>query len=127
MLVLASQAHWLLRIALASVFIFHGWSKVFSPAPMMGLDAWVVALVGIAEVGGSLLLLVGGATKDWITRLGGLALVPPMLGAILMVHWGRWSFVPSESHPMGGMEFQATLLLIALFFLARGNGSQAAA
>jgi putative oxidoreductase len=44
-----------------------------------------------------------------------------MLGAIAMVHWPRWSFVPSETHPMGGMEFQVVLMLLGLFFALRGN------
>jgi putative oxidoreductase len=38
-----------------------------------------------------------------------------------MVHWGQWSFVASDSHPMGGMELQVVLLLIGLYFLIRGN------
>mgnify|MGYP001361145532 CR=1 FL=1 len=46
-----------------------------------------------------------------------------MLGAIWLVHWGRWNFVPSEDHPMGGMEFQVVLLLIMLFFIALGLSS----
>ena len=50
-----------------------------------------------------------------VLGLAGLAIVPVMLGAIFMVHWGRWSFSPTETHPMGGMEFQVVLLLIALF------------
>ncbi len=32
-----------------------------------------------------------------------------MLGAIAMVHWRRVNFLPTESHPMGGMEFQLVL------------------
>ncbi len=35
--------------------------------------------------------------------------------------WPQWSFVPSESHPMGGMEFQVLLLLTSLYFLVKGN------
>ncbi len=47
--------------------------------------------------------------------------IPVMAGAIALVHWGRWSFVPSETYPMGGMEFQATLLLVALYLVFKGN------
>lgn len=83
-------------------------------------------LVAFAEVGGGLAVLAGGALrKDWMTRLGGLAVVPVMAGAIVMVHWGQWSFVATESHPMGGMEFQIVLLLMGLYFALRGNGDQA--
>ena len=40
-----------------------------------------------------------------------------------MVHWGQWHFAASETHPMGGMEFQFTLLMIALYFVIVGNGT----
>ena len=84
-------------------------------------DHTVALLVALAEFGGGIAIIVGGFTKDWITRLGALSIVPVMIGAITMVHWGQWNFVPSDSHPMGGMEFQVTLLLIALYFVIRGN------
>ncbi len=123
------HADWVLRIALASVFIFHGVAKVADlagggPIPM-GQPFGVWALVAFAEVAGGIGILLGrliaGSVGDVITRLSGLAIIPVMLGAIVMVHWPRWSFVPSESHPMGGMEFQVVLLLIGLFFVLRGN------
>ena len=125
---LAVHAHWFLRIALAAVFIFHGLDKFMNPAmgaKMIGSELlWL--LVGLAEVGGGALVLIGGAIPgrfgDAATRLGALALIPVMIGAIVMVHWGRWSFTPNPpSHPMGGMEFQVTLLLIQFYFLVRGN------
>lgn len=123
------SSDWLLRIALASVFIFHGVSKVQGllaggPIPM-GHSFEIWSLVAFAEVAGGVGILLGGVLAgfmgDIITRLSGLAVVPVMLGAIAMVHWGRWSFVPSDTHPMGGMEFQVVLALIGLFFVLRGN------
>ncbi len=118
------NAHWLLRIALASVFIFHGWGKVMNLggfSEMLGLPVAVIALVTFAELAGGIGIIAGAFTKDLITRLSGLALVPVLLGAIFMVHWGRWNFVPAEDFPMGGMEFQVVLLLLALYFLVMGN------
>jgi putative oxidoreductase len=118
------NAHWLLRIALASVFIFHGWGKVMNLggfSEMLGLPVAVIALVTFAEIAGGIGIIAGAFTKDLITRLSGLALVPVLLGAIFMVHWGRWNFVPAEDFPMGGMEFQVVLLLTALYFLVMGN------
>jgi putative oxidoreductase len=47
--------------------------------------------------------------------------IPVLLGAIWIVHWGRWNFVPSETHPMGGFEFQAILLLLSLYLVITGN------
>jgi putative oxidoreductase len=92
---------------------------------MMGMPVIVWALVAIAETLGGVLILIGGFTPDWVTRLGGLLIIPPMLGAIFMVHWPQWSFVPSETHPMGGMEFQVSMLLLGLFFLLRGKDIEA--
>jgi len=127
---LAPHAHWLLRVALASVFIFHGISKFaggLTPPPMLDLSAAVWGLVAFAELAGGVLILAGGAIKDRLgdlaTRAAGLAIVPVMLGAIFMVHWPRWSFAPApdQGFPMGGIEFQVVLLLIALYFVLRGN------
>jgi putative oxidoreductase len=121
---LQNNAHWLLRIALASVFLFHAFGKVANFAgfaEMMGLPVLVAGLVTFAEVAGGIGILIGGFGKELITRLAALAIIPVMLGAIVMVHAPRWSFVPTEGFPMGGMEFQVVLALIATYFLIVGN------
>ena len=121
---LKPHAHWLLRIGFAGVFLFHGIGKVMmfgGFSQMMGLPTPVAALVTLAEVAAGVGIIVGAFTNDLITRLAGLAVVPVLLGAIFMVHWGRWNFTPAEGFPMGGMEFQVVLLLMALFFLGMGN------
>ena len=121
---LKPHAHWLLRIGLAGVFLFHGIGKVMDLggfSQMMGLSTPVAALVTLAEVAGGVGIIVGAFTNDLITRLAGLAMAPVLLGAIFMVHWPRWNFVPAEGYPIGGMEFQVVLLLTALFFLVMGN------
>ena len=120
------NAHWLLRIGVASVFIFHGVGKAASIggfAQMMGIPYVVAALVTFAELAGGIGLIIGGFKSDLITRLSGLAIAPVMLGAIVMVHWGRWSFTPAEGFPMGGMEFQVVLMLAGLYFLIVGNST----
>lgn len=124
---LRPYAHWLLRIAIASVFLFHGIGKVAQFAEfsaMLGLSAPLAALVTFAEIAAGVGILVGGIKSDAITRLAGLAAIPVLLGAIFMVHGPRWSFVATEEFPMGGMEFQVVLLLIATYFLIVGNGRQ---
>ncbi|MDX1481385.1 MAG: DoxX family protein [Woeseiaceae bacterium] len=121
---LAAHAHWCLRVALASVFLFHGIGKLVDVAgfaEMMGLPVLVAWLVTFAEVGGGIGIIVGAFGRDLLTRISAAVIVPVMLGAIFTVHWGQWSFAPSESHPMGGMEFQVVLMLIALYFVAKGN------
>jgi putative oxidoreductase len=106
------------------VFIFHGFGKVANVAgfaEMMGLPLLVASLVTFAEVAGGLGILIGGFSKELITRLAALAIIPVLLGAIVMVHAPRWNFAPAEGFPMGGMEFQVVLLLIATYFLIMGN------
>lgn len=124
------HSHWLLRLALASVFLFHGLGKLPSIpgfAEMMGLPVIVAGLVTFAEVAGGLGILLGAATRPLITRLAATAMIPVLLGAIVMVHGPRWSFVPTEQFPMGGMEFQVVLLMLATWFLIVGNGEVKAA
>ena len=127
---LAPYAHWLLRLTIASVFIYHGILKlenITGFAQMMSLSNPVVVLVALAEVAGGLLVLGGGfrADKfgDLMTRLGALLVIPVMIGAVILVHWGRWNFVPTEDFPMGGMEFQVSLLFVAVYLLLKGNNT----
>ena len=125
---LTANAHWLLRIALASVFIYHGLLKFANLegfAQMLPLSYLEVVLVAAAETVGGLLVLIGGLRHgnlaDLATRVGAALNIPVIIGAIAMIHWGRWNFVPSESHPMGGFEFQAVLLLVMLYLVFTGN------
>ena len=125
---LTNNAHWLLRIALASVLVFHGALKLMNLeafAQMLPISYLQVVLVALAETGGGLLLLIGGLRNDAVfdlaTRVGAALNIPVLIGAIAIVHWGRWNFVPSETHPMGGFEFQAVLLLVTIFFVVTGN------
>lgn len=125
---ITANAHWFLRIALASVFIFHGVLKFLNLegfAQMLPISYLEVVLVASAETAGGLLVLLGGfrgdALSDVATRVGAALNLPVMIGAIAMIHWGQWNFVPSASHPMGGFEFQAVLVLIMLYVAITGN------
>ena len=126
---LARNAHWALRASLASVLVYHGilkLTRIEAMAEMLQLSVFVVVLVALAELGGGAFVVLGGFARasragDWLTRIGAAMIAPVMPGAIAMVHWGQWSFVPSASHPMGGMQFQVVLLLIAAYFVVRGN------
>lgn len=121
---LKPYAHWFLRIALVSVFLYHGlnkFPKLNDLAQMMNMPVLAVAMLAMMETVGALLLLLGGFSREWMTRVGALLLLPVMLGAIFMIHWGQWNFAPSQTHPMGGIEFQFTLVMIQLYFLIVGN------
>ncbi len=121
-----SLALWPIRLTMGGIFLFHGAGKFMMPAmaAMMGLSVTVWYVVGAAEIAGGAGFIVGGilagSTGTLITRLSGLAIIPVMLGAIFMVHWGQWNFMPSETHPAGGMEFQTLVLAVAIAALITG-------
>ncbi|MBL8996519.1 MAG: DoxX family protein [Gemmatimonadales bacterium] len=125
-------APWLLRLPFAAVFLYHGLGKLAAPAEMaagMNAPVMMIVLVGLAETLAGIGAIVGGIKgapkRDLVTRLSGLAAAPVMMGAIAMVHWPRWSFTPSETHPMGGMEFQVTMLALAIYFIVTGAKEEA--
>lgn len=121
---LAPHAHWLLRIGLASVFLYHGPGKfadLEGLAAQMSMPVFMVALLAVMESLGGVLILAGGVLKDWMTRLAGLIFAVVMIGAIALVHFPNgWNSIGNL-----GMEFQFTLLMTALFFLIRGNDTPA--
>ena len=124
---LAKHAHWLLRISVVSVFLYHGilkFSNLDGFANMLPISYAEVVFVALANVG-SVLLILGGFRNDRLsdlaTRIGAAFNIPVMIGAISLVHWGRWNFVPTETHPLGGMEFQFVLALLMLYFVITGN------
>ena len=115
---------WFVRIPFAITFVGHGAGKLLMPtasAQMLELPLMLSLLVGVAEVLAGIGAIVGGIERApyhaLVDRLAGLAAAPVLLGAIALVHWPRWSFVASESHPLGGMEFQVLLLGVALYLL----------
>ena len=124
---LTANAHWLLRISVVSVFLYHGilkFSNLQGFATMLPISFTEVVFVALANVGSALIILGGfrnDALSDLATRIGAAFNIPVMTGAISLVHWGRWNFVPTDTHPMGGMEFQVTLVLVMLFLAITGN------
>lgn len=130
---LSTNAHWLLRIAIVSVFFYHGALKLSNLdgfARMLPISHLQVVLVALAQVGGSLLVIAGGfghnRMADLATRVGAALNIPVMIGAIALVHWGRWNFIASETHPLGGMEFQTIMALLMLYVVLTGNQGIAA-
>jgi putative oxidoreductase len=122
-----ANAHWLLRIGVVSVFLYHGilkFSNLDGFATMLPISYTEVVFVALANIG-SVLVILGGFRNDILsdlaTRIGAALNIPVMVGAIALVHWGRWNFVPTDTHPMGGMEFQVTLVLLMLYLVITGN------
>ena len=120
------HAHWFLRFALASVFLYHGLTKF--PAlgmlsEMMGMPSLMIGLLAAMETAAGILILVGGAGPEWATRIAGVIVTMVMLGAISVVHFQNgWNSVNMGMGNEGrGMEFQVTLIMIAVFFIITGN------
>ncbi len=124
-----TYVHWLLRLSFAAVFIYRGVPKLIDPATiaqMLGISTSLMLFIGVCEVVAGAFVIIGGVRRcnaifDTITRIGALLTVPILGYAITRVHWGQWSFMVSETHPAGGIEFQTILLVVALYFLSRGN------
>ena len=119
---MADYAALLLRVSLALMFFAHAWLKiaVFTPAgaakyfESLGVPGFFAYLTMAAEIGGGALLLLGIGTR-WVA----IALVPLMLGTIVLVHGKNgWLFTNKD----GGWEYPAfwTAGLIALALLGDG-------
>lgn len=113
----------LLRLALGALFLAHGLLKllVFKPAGTaayfrsLGLPGAVGYLTILAEIGGGTLLILGVATS-----LVAIALVPLILGTIVMVHGAKgWMF----SNEGGGWEFPAFWAVALVVQASLGSGS----
>lgn len=122
---LVDVAALLLRLSLAVMFFAHAWLKirVFTiPGTVkyfesLGVPGFLAYLTIAAELGGGLLLLFGIGTR-WVA----LALVPLILGTIVLVH-GRngWLF----SNKDGGWEYPAFWIVGLLVLAALGDGAAA--
>lgn len=117
----ANVVHWLPRVTLAAIFIFHGITKFPTAQAMaegMGMPVLMVYMLGLAELVAGVLIIAGALGRDILTRVGGLIIAVTMLGAILMVHLKNgWSGVSMEQ----GVEFQLFIFATALYFTVKGN------
>ncbi len=115
----------LLRVALGVLFLAHAWLKyaVFTPAgtaqyfQSLGLPGFFGYLTMAAEAIGGICLILGIATS-----LVAVALIPLMLGTIVLVHGKNgWGF----TNPGGGWEYPAfwTVALAVQALLGSGAWS----
>jgi putative oxidoreductase len=122
---LVDVAALLLRISLALMFFAHAWLKVkvFTiPGTVkyfesLGVPGFLAYLTIAAEIVGGTLLVLGIGTR-WVA----LALVPLVLGTIVLVH-GRngWLFTNKD----GGWEYPAFWIVGLLVLAALGDGTAA--
>ena len=116
--------HWLLRIALGSVFVIHGvgnFMNLAGFAATLNVPHMVGLLLVMAEIAGGILVLSGGFMGDKMTRLGALLLIPVLLIVMYTMYWKDMSFTLSKVHVVGGVEYLLVLFLISLYMLLKGN------
>lgn len=114
-----------LRVALGALFLAHAGLKIFVFTPagtvgffgQLGLPAFVAYATIAAEVAGGVALILG----VW-TRLVSLALVPVLLGTIVLVHGAKGFFFTAAG---GGWEFPAIWALALVVQALLGDGSHA--
>ncbi|HET7200453.1 MAG TPA: DoxX family membrane protein [Burkholderiales bacterium] len=121
----AAVAALLLRLALGLMFLAHAWLKikVYTPAgtvqyfKSLGLPGGIAYLTMAAEIGGGILLILGVETR-WVA----LALVPLLLGTIVLVHGkAGWLFTNKD----GGWEYPAFWVVGLLALALLGDGAAA--
>ena len=114
-----------LRLAVGSVMLAHGWNHVFGGGKIAGTGRWFESLgmrpgwlhawtASLTELGAGVLLLLG-----LLTPLAGAAVVGVMLVAWITNHRknGFFIFRPGE-----GWEYVMTLTAAGLFFCGAGGG-----
>ena len=108
-----------LRLALGTIMIAHGWQKIADHLHMttgmlqhLGIPGFMAYLVVAAEFGGGILVLVG-----FLTRLAALAILVDMLVAIFKVHLPHGLFASN-----GGFEFPMACAAIAFGLIFTGSG-----
>jgi len=114
---------WLLRLSLGVSFIFHGYGKFPLPPQKLidyfGFSETLASFVAISELTAGVLLILGGFIKshlgELVTRFGATLIVIIMTFALGLAH-RDWFITPKLF-----MSEQIFLLIIALYFLIRGN------
>jgi|SRR5215469_14301367 len=109
----------LLRLALAVIFIYHGYPKLFGNVHQAiegfqsnGFPAYFAYVAGIVEVFGGALLVLG-----LFTRVAGLLLAGEMLIAVLKVHLPQGPITHVKNY-----EFPMVLAAAAFAVAALGAG-----
>ncbi len=116
--------HWLLRIALGSVFVIHGignFMNLTGFAEALRVSHGLAMVLALGEIGGGVLVLTGGFLEDWMTRVGALMLIPVLLIVMFMVYGTDMGFTVSKVHVVGGMEYLLVMILVSLYVLLKGN------
>lgn len=116
-----SVVHWLPRLSLASIFLYHGLTKFPTAsmmADMMSMPVFMIYMLAMMEILIGVFIILGALGREILTKVAGLLIAVIMLGAILMVHIKNgWNGVSMEQ----GVELQLLILTAGLYFLVKGN------
>lgn len=125
-----SPAQLLIRLALGVVIFPHGAQKVFgwfggagyaatvTAFSAMGFPFWAIILLMVAEVFGSLLLVLGFFTRVWALAIGTVIAI-----CLKMNHLQHGFFMNWFGQQQGeGYEYHILVLAIALALVFRGGG-----
>lgn len=119
----AAYAALILRVSLGLMFVAHALLKimVFTPSgtvgffASLGVPGWFAYPVMGAELIGGLMLIAGIQT-----RIVALALLPILIGSIVLVHGGNgWLY----TNPNGGWEYSAFLIMTSFAQALLGDGA----
>jgi putative oxidoreductase len=111
----------LLRLALATIFIFHGLALIGGAEKKWGADwdkhdpaqpAVVQLAVAWGELIGGIALALG-----FLTRLAAIGIIAIMAGAIATVHWPKGFDIQQ-----GGFEYNFLIILVCLCLVLGGPG-----
>jgi putative oxidoreductase len=108
----------LLRLMLAAIFIYHGWSLIGGPEHQWGAN-WLPGQPAAVQLAAAWGQLIGGIAMlfGFLTRLAALGLIAIMVGAIVLVHWPKGFDIRS-----GGFEYNAAIIAMCLCLLLGGPG-----
>ncbi|MCH7520839.1 MAG: DoxX family protein [Candidatus Marinimicrobia bacterium] len=117
-----SVVHWLPRLSLASIFLYHGFTKfpmASMMADMMGMPVFMVYMLAMMEILIGVFIILGAMGREILTKVAGLLIAVIMLGAILMIHiHNGWNGVLLAEQ---GVELQLFILTSGLYYLVKGN------
>ena len=116
----ANLASLILRIAVGSLFMVHGYPKLGSKQRQqgavwmksMGMPGWMMGFAGVAEFLGGLGLIVGFLTP-----------IVAVLSALWMLSTTWFARSKLKKKYQGGWELDVTLMLAALEVAALGSGA----
>lgn len=107
----------LARILIASLFIYTGYGKlsdVSGVASFYQMPSWQIALAGLVELGGGLLILLGGCV-----HLGAMILGTYLIVVSVMIHLPLTDDVNNTVHLLKNLSILGGLIFVMLL----GGGS----